>query len=94
MKYFNIGSEFDLSNTSYRALAEKNGLTFIEYNEGEIGVSWEELSEEELVEIFDGVNPFKESIIPEPVLLSDTEEAIHATNANVEYIVCLSELGL
>jgi hypothetical protein len=39
-------------------------------------------------------NHWLEGYEPDPELLSEIEEAIHTTNANVEYLVCLSELGL
>lgn len=95
MRYFRLPLNSDLSRTSYRdsKLTETN--EYIEYNEGYIGEDWEEITEETLIEVF-GCNPFVEESEPEPVTetLTDTESAIYDTQANVEYLVCLSELGL
>ena len=95
MRYFRLPLNSDLSQTSYRdsKLIETN--EYIEYNEGYIGEDWEEITEKTLAEVFRR-NPFVEEQEPEPAteILTETESAIYDTQANVEYLVCLSELGL
>ena len=62
MRYFKIPLNCDLSQTSYRAITSTETHEYIEYNEGHISEDWEEVTEEQLIEVF-GRNPF---IDPEP----------------------------
>lgn len=62
MRYFKLPLESDLSQTSYRASASTETHEYIEYNDGYINPTWEEVTEEQLIEVF-GRNPF---IDPEP----------------------------
>lgn len=62
MRYFKIPLGFDLSQTSYRDNKPTETHEYIEYNDGYIDPAWEEVTEEQLIEVF-GRNPF---IDPEP----------------------------
>lgn len=91
MKFYEIPLDTDLSQTSYRARKDTEKCIYIEYNEGFVGENWQEITEEKAREV--APEFFIESTPPaEP--LSDSEVAIYDTQANVEYLVCLSELGL
>ena len=77
--YYKIPLNADLSQTSYRAIANTEYAQYIEYNEGYIGQDWEEITEETLIEVF-GYNPFVEESTPstpEPSQLDRIETALN-----------------
>lgn len=74
--YYKIPLASDLSKTSYRAsAASDSGDYYIEYNEGYTDLSWEEVTEEQLIEVF-GFNPFTEEPQPEPLPYQPTNAEV------------------
>ena len=59
--YYRVKQGEDLSKTSYKAFEETTEYKYIDYTEGYVGDSWEEVSEEHLIQVF-GSNPFNERI--------------------------------
>lgn len=83
MRYFKLPLNSDLSQTSYRASKRTETNEYIEYNEGYIDPIWEEVTEEQLIEVF-GRNPF---IDPEP-----EPEPIPYQPSNAEIAQLISDL--
>lgn len=83
MRCFKLPLESDLSQTSYRARRDTDEYIFIEYNDGYIDPTWEEVTEEMLIEVF-GRNPF---IDPEP-----EPEPIPYQPSNAEIAQLISDL--
>lgn len=81
--YYKIPLDADLSETSYRAFKDAEDCAYIDYNDGYIDPSWEEVTEEQLIEIF-GRNPF---IDPEP-----EPEPIPYQPSNAEIAQLISDL--
>lgn len=73
--YYKIPLDTDLSQTSYRASANTDYALYIEYNEGYIGQDWEEVTEEQLIEMF-GFNPFTEEPQPKPLPYQPTNAEV------------------
>ena len=89
MTFYKIHLDADLSQTSYRAAVFTKADIFIEYNEGYVESSWIELTEEELLAQFDGVNPFeeKELIVPEPYQPTNAEIAQMISDLQADLII-------
>ena len=87
MKLYKIPLDANLSQTSYRASVTTETDLFIEYNDGHVEPSWIKLTEEELLALFDGVNPFEEKPIPEPYQPSNAEVAQMISDLQADLIV-------
>ncbi len=89
MIFYKIPLDADLSQTSYRASVATETNLFIEYNEGHVEPSWVELTEEELLVQFNGVNPFeeKEPIVPEPYQPTNAEVAQMISDLQADLII-------
>lgn len=87
MIFYKIPLDADLSQTSYRASVATETNIFIEYNEGHVEPSWVELTEEELLAQFEGVNPFEEKPIPEPYQPSNAEVAQMISDLQADLII-------
>ena len=87
-KYFRIPLDENLSKTSYRAIANTDYALYIEYNEGYIDPSWEEVSESKLVEVF-GFNPFTEEpqLKPQPYQPTNAEVAQMISDLQADLII-------
>lgn len=86
--YYRIPLDSDLSQTSYRAIANTDYALYIEYNEGYIGQDWEEVSESKLVEVF-GYNPFEEKpqLEPQPYQPTNAEVAQMISDLQADLII-------
>ena len=74
-KYFRTPLDENLSKTSYRAIANTDYALYIEYNEGYIDPSWEEVTEEQLIDVF-GFNPFTKESQPKPLPYQPTNAEV------------------
>lgn len=92
MKYYKIKHGNDMDCVKYEltsAMLVDDYVYMALINAGNITDDFVEITKEEFDSINDSIT---KSSTPEA--LSDTESAIYDTQANVEYLVCLSELGL
>ena len=60
MYYYKMPINTDLSITSYRVIKIKDNYQYIEYSSGYKDEKWIQISEEELLQEFNGLNPFLE----------------------------------
>lgn len=86
MRYFKITLNTDLSQTSYRASVSTETHEYIEYNDGYIDPTWEELTEKQLVEEF-GQNPFEEKPESQPYQPSNAEVAQMISDLQADLII-------
>lgn len=79
MIFYEIPLNTDLSNTSYRQYKETSNFIYIEYIEGFVGDTWEEISETEIEEV---VPEFIKDI-NKPTQLDIIEQAVKEKNEEI-----------
>lgn len=83
-----VDDDVAYGNVQYRYLLEQNGYYYIEYNSGEASDKWEVVTDKQLRQDF-GYNPFTEGGPP-----SQTDINILKLMTDVDYMVCMSDLGI